>query len=106
MAALRSSLKGSATPAAKKTAPAKKAAAKKTGGEEEGGLILGLDVVDVVVVQTHVVADLMDQDVGDDLGETNVAAFAPFVQDRATVQEDAAGLGAGPKPSRSPTWTP
>ena len=41
------------------------------------------------------VADFVDQDVGDDLGQADVAAFAPFVEDRAAVEEDAAGLGGG-----------
>src|SRR5690606_8702298 len=43
----------------------------------------------------EVVADLVDQDVGDDLVEADVAALAPFVEDRAAVEEDAAGLRRG-----------
>lgn len=47
-----------------------------------------LDGVDIVVGQAEMVADLVDQDVGDQFGQADVAALAPFVQDRTAIQED------------------
>src|SRR4051794_12263795 len=54
-----------------------------------------LDRVDVRVAEPEVVADLVDQDVGDHLVQGDVAALGPFVEDRAAVEEDAAGLRLG-----------
>src|SRR4051812_41853991 len=46
------------------------------------------DGLDVLVGQAEVVADLVDEDVGDHLAQGHVAALAPFVEDRAAVEED------------------
>ena len=48
--------------------------------------------MDLVVVEAEVVADFVDEDVGDDLVEADVAALAPFIEDGAAVEEDARWL--------------
>ena len=49
------------------------------GGDGNLSIRAILDVVDLVVVEAEMVADLVDQDVGDDLAEADVAALAPFI---------------------------
>ena len=49
----------------------------------------------VAMVETEVVADLVDQDVGDDLGQADIAALAPLVEDGTAIEEDARRLGRG-----------
>src|SRR5690606_6460219 len=61
-----------------------------------GSVIIVFDGVDLIVVQAQVVADLVDQDMGDDLGQADVAALAPFIEDRAAIQEDARRLRRRP----------
>ena len=50
---------------------------------------------DVRVAKPEVVADFVDQDVGDQLFQGDIAALGPFVEDRAAVQEDPRGLRLG-----------
>src|SRR5690606_21165323 len=54
-----------------------------------GSVIIVFDGVDLIVVQPQMMADLVDQDMGDDLGQADVAALAPFIEERAAIQEDA-----------------
>src|SRR5690606_23676095 len=65
-----------------------------SGGMEvsAASVIVIFDGVNLIVVQAQVVADLVDQDVGDDLGQADVAALAPFVEDRTAIEEDAPRL--------------
>ncbi len=41
------------------------------------------------------VADFVDEDMGDEVGEGDVAAIGPFVEDRAAVEKDDRWLGRG-----------
>ncbi|KAK0344576.1 hypothetical protein LTR94_014103 [Friedmanniomyces endolithicus] len=52
------------------------------------------------------VADLVDQDMGDQLGQAHVAALAPFVQYGAAIQEDPRGLGRRPQAVAPPDVHP
>src|SRR5665213_2721882 len=47
-----------------------------------------LDPVDVRVGQAEMVTDLVDQHMADQVAETQIPAFGPFVEDRAAIEED------------------
>ncbi len=66
-----------------------RARALKPSPNGRGSIVGVLDRIDPVVVEPEMVADFVDQDVGDDLGQADVAALAPFVEDGAAVEEDA-----------------
>ena len=41
------------------------------------------------------VADFVDEDVGDQFAKGHIPAIGPFIQDRAAIEHDAVGLGRG-----------
>src|SRR5690606_31090963 len=57
-----------------------------------GSVIIVFDGVDLIIVEAQVMADLMDQHMGDDLGQTDIAALAPLIQNGAAIEEDARRL--------------
>src|SRR5690606_23119860 len=61
-----------------------------------GSVIIVFDGVDLIVVQAEVVADLVDQDMGDDLGQADVAALAPLVVYGTAIEENARRLRRRP----------
>jgi hypothetical protein len=57
-------------------------------------LCLGLDIFHIVIGQAEMMADLVDQNMGDDIAQ-RFFMFGPIVQDRTAVERDAVGTFAG-----------